>query len=119
VDRKKYSVTIPDTTVAVSAPKFHSLIGSLVYGRYLNVLSNNDPQKVRIDVSASYEDVSNDPDRQDRGIASATLSRQLTEDWLLSLGLVYATKPEFRAEADKDLSLRLGFNYRILRKAGN
>lgn len=117
VKRKKYAVSISDTTIAVNAPAFRSLIGTLVYGRYIPTPGADD-QKVRIDISASYEDVSDDPQRQDRGLASATLSRQLTADWLLSLGLIYATKPEFRAEADKDLSLRLGFNYRILRKPG-
>jgi hypothetical protein len=31
----------------------------------------------------------------------------------LQIGLVYATKPEFRAEADRDLTARLGLNFKV------
>jgi hypothetical protein len=115
VRRKRYDFTVPDTTVSVSDKPFRSWIGSLTFGRYLDPLGEQS-QATRIDINASYEDVSNDPKRQDRGIATATLARQVGNDWVLALGLVYATKPEFRGEADRDLSLRLGLNYKILRK---
>jgi hypothetical protein len=123
VSHKRYDVTVPNTTVAVSADASSSLIGSVAISRYLgiNVVpfaenGQSESQKTRLDLVASYEDVSDDPARQDRGIASLTLSRQLSDDWVLAVGVVYATKPEFRAAADKDVSLRLGLNYKILRK---
>jgi hypothetical protein len=113
VRHRRYDVSIPDTAIALSVPSSRSWIGSLALGRYLNSFAED--QKTRVDVVASWEDVSDDPARQDRGIATATVSRQLSGDWVLAVGLVYATKPEFRAEADKDLSLRLGLNYKLLR----
>ena len=115
VRRKRFAISVPDTTVTLNEAPVRSWIGALTVGRYLDPVESQ-AQLTRLDISASYEDVSNDPKRQDRGIASATLTRKLSGDWLLAFGLVYATKPEFRAEADKDLSLRLGLNYKILRK---
>lgn len=114
VRRKRYNTVVPDTTVNVTEKSVRSWIGSLSWGRYLDPFQAVS-QLTRLDVIASYEDVSNDPKRQDRGIATATLSRQLSREWVLAVGLVYATKPEFRGAADKDLSLRLGLNYKILR----
>lgn len=114
VKRKRFHATVPDTSVVVDVPSSKSLIGSLAYGWYLDALGGRE-QATRIDVVASYEDVSDDPARDDRGIASATLSRQVAPDWVLNFGLVYATEPEYRAAADKDLSLRLGLNYKLLR----
>jgi len=115
VRRNRYTVALPGTTVMLEEAATHSWMGSLTLGLYVNALHDTE-QKTRIDVTASYEDFSDDPKRQNRGVASATLSRQFTPGWVLAVGLVYATKPEFRDKADKDLSLRLGLNYKLLRQ---
>ena len=115
VQRSRLKVTVPNTAVTIDEPSSRSWVGSLTMGRYLDPLDSDD-QKTRIDIAASYEDVSDDTARQDRGLATATLSRQLSNDWVMAIGLVYATKPEFREKTDKDLSLRLGVNYKFLRK---
>jgi hypothetical protein len=74
----------------------------------------SDQRRTRYDVSASYEDFSDDPDRQDRGIASVTVSYPLMPGFFLSLGAVYATKPEFRGDVDEEIGARAGFLYKIL-----
>jgi hypothetical protein len=113
ISHRRYEVSVADTAVAITTPASRSWLGSLAYGRYFDKLDKD--LKTRLDIVASYEDVSDDPTRRDRGIATATLTRQISDDWVLAVGLVYATKPEFRGEADKDLSVRLGLNYKFLR----
>jgi hypothetical protein len=114
VRQRRFDVAIPDTMVRVSTPSAHSWAASLALGRYLSGFGVD--QKTRLDLVASYQDVSNDPRRRDRGMATATISRQISDDWVFSVGLVYASKSEFRADPDKDLSVRLGLNYKFLRK---
>lgn len=115
VRKRRFTAVVPDTAVSMDEKAVTSWTGSLTYGRYLDPI-DSEQQVTRIDVSASYEYVSDDPQRQKRGIASATLTRQIADEWVLAFGLVYATRPEFRAAANKDLSLRLGFNYKIRKK---
>ena len=68
----------------------------------------------RFDLKASYEDFSDDPVRQDRGVATATFSYPVSPGFFLTLGAVYATKPEFRGEVDEEISARLGLTYKLI-----
>ena len=72
--------------------------------------------RVRIDVSVGYEDFSDDPARQDRGLATATFTYPVAEGFYLSVGVVYATKPEFRGDVVEELSARAGFTYKVIRE---
>jgi len=83
------------------------------YGRYLGD-ERPGQRRARLDVSVSYEDFSDDPLRQDRGLASVAVTYPFIEGFYLSLGAVYATKPEFRGDVDAELSARAGFTYKIL-----
>ena len=71
-------------------------------------------RRARLDISVGYEDFSDDPLRQDRGLATVAVTYPLMEGFYLSLGAVYATKPEFRGDVDAELSARAGFTYKIL-----
>jgi hypothetical protein len=71
-------------------------------------------KRARFDATASYEDFSDDPLRQDRGVAKLTVTYPISEGFFLSLGAVYATKPEFRGDADEEISARAGFTYKII-----
>jgi hypothetical protein len=72
--------------------------------------------RARVDASLGYEDFSDDPLRQNRGVATATLTYPIAAGFYLSLGAVYATKPEFRGEVDSELTARAGFTYKLLRE---
>jgi hypothetical protein len=74
----------------------------------------SDNRRSRYDLTASYEDFSDDPARQDRGIARVTVTYPLSPGFFLSLGAVYATKPEFRGDVDEEISARAGFLYKII-----
>ena len=111
VQRKKYSNALPSDAVTLAEDSYKSVIGSLSYGFYSSFDDEGNAQS-RLDVKANYEDVSNDPKRRDRGTLVGTFSQRVMDDFIVSLSLVYATKPEFRGEVDKELSGRLGFNYK-------
>lgn len=73
----------------------------------------------RLELEASYDDVSDDPARQDRfvgklswveklsGIAQAVAGSDLV------VTLVYGSKPEFRGEVDEELGLRFGLKWSL------
>ena len=47
------------------------------------------------------------------GLADATLTQEVSLGATLTLGLVYANKPEYRVDVDKEFSARFGVNYKI------
>jgi hypothetical protein len=111
ISRRKYSLALPDDAVSLDEKSTRSLIGALVYGFYTSFDQKGNARS-RLDIEANYEDVSNDPARQDRGKAVATFSQTLFDKTTLSISLIYATKPEFRGDVDEELTGRLGFNYK-------
>ncbi len=111
VRRSKYTFALPGDGVGLNEDAYNSYIGSLTYGFYVAFDERGDATS-RVDVRASYEDVSDDPNRQDRGLVVATLTQRVLGKQLVALSLVYATKPEFRGEVDEEISARLGFNYK-------
>jgi hypothetical protein len=107
-----YSVALPDDGIAVSAPEDELLIGSFTYGRYLGNAGFG-PGKPRIDVGIQYEKVDSSTIRQDRFVATATYSQKISNASILSFGLVYANKSEFRGDVDHEVSARFGLNYKV------
>jgi hypothetical protein len=73
----------------------------------------------RLELDATYDDVSDDPSRQDRFVAKLSWVEKLSglaqavagSDLVVTL--VYADKPEFRGEVDKDLGLRFGLKWSL------
>lgn len=112
VARKKFSAVLPTDAIDFSQEAEKSLIASAGYGRYLDFDDAGDPRS-RIDVKGSYEDVRSDPARQDRGVLTATYSQKVIGSTVLSVSLVYGTKPEFRGEVDEEISAHVGFNYKL------
>jgi len=69
----------------------------------------------RLDIALSYEDLFDDPERQDRFIASLTYTVKLNDGTSLPFGLVYANKPEFLAmeDVDDEITARLGLKFTL------
>lgn len=65
---------------------------------------------LRFDLVGSYEDVSDDPQRQDRGVATLTITRQFG-DIAIPFGIVYANHGEFLGEVDEQFSAHLGLKF--------
>jgi hypothetical protein len=111
---KRLTLSLPGTTpftFSTEPVKRFSLSGGL--GRYLG-REVQGRTRARADVAVSYEDFSDDPSRQDRGLATATLTYPVAEGFFLSVGAVYATKPEFRGDVNKELSARAGIVYKVI-----
>ena len=69
-------------------------------------------QPVRLDFVASYENVTNDPQRQDRGVATLTFTRKFGS-LTVPFGIVYANHGEFLSDVNKQLSAHLGLKFDI------
>jgi len=111
--RARLEISIPDVAFSyVEAPQEELKI-SANYARYLGP-ENSQRIRPRFDASLAYEDFSDDPVRQNRGLATATLTLPVAQGLYLSLGAVYATKPEFRGDVDSELSARAGLVYKLL-----
>lgn len=69
----------------------------------------------RLDIALSYEDLFDDPERQDRFLASLTYTVKLNDGMSLPFGVVYANKPEFLAmeDIDEEISARLGLKFTL------
>lgn len=81
------------------------------WGRDLDL---GDGEPVKLDLVGSYEDVSDDPNRQDRGILRLTLTRNVGK-MSIPLGIVYANHGEFLdAEGtDARLSAHVGLTFKM------
>ena len=111
VGRKKFSAVLPLDGIDFNQESEKSLIASAMYGRYLDFDDAGEPRS-RVDVKGNYEDVRSDPLRQDRGTFVATYSQRVIGSTIVSVSLVYGTKPEFRGEVDEEISAHVGFNYK-------
>lgn len=67
-------------------------------------------EPLRLDLVAKYEDVSDDPQRRDRGVATLTVTRQFG-DLAVPFGIVYANHGEYLGEVDEQFSAHLGLKF--------
>jgi hypothetical protein len=110
---QQVSFALPSAAFAFSAEPLERLSITASFGRYLGQEAQS-RTRARIEASLSYEDFSDDPARQNRGLASATFTYPVSQGFFLSLGAVYATKPEFRGDVDSELSAKAGFTYKLV-----
>jgi hypothetical protein len=74
----------------------------------------------KLELTAMYDDASNDKTLQDRFVANLTWVEKLGESLAQAVGgsefvatLVWANKPEFRGEVDEDFGLRAGLKWSL------
>lgn len=110
---QSYNYAISSGAGGLTLPSEESFTTSLAYGRYLTFAGADNRGRSRVELSASYEDVDNDPTRQDRFMSSLTYSQLISDSAAISFGLVYANKPEYRGDVGTEISAQLGINYRL------
>ena len=113
VEKKAYNFRPRADLPVVTADAAHSLVASASYGRYLQFGASGLPQS-RLDIGLSYENVSDDETRQDRGLMNITYSQRVSDIFVLAVSAIYANRPEFRGMVDKEVSVNLGLNYKLL-----
>lgn len=113
---QRVNFSLPGTTpFAFSEEPVERFSLSAAFGRYIGKEVST-RTRARVDASIGYEDFSDDPARQDRGLATATFTYPVAEGFYLSVGAIYATKPEFRGDVDDELSARAGFVYKVIQE---
>lgn len=77
------------------------------------------PNLYRLDFVGSYEDVSDDPMRRDRLVATLSIERKVGKDWSIPLGIVYANHGQYLPEVDERLSAHVGLKFNVSDPDGN
>jgi hypothetical protein len=109
VDIDSRSVTLESLAgTALSFPSAKKLVLGVGWSRYFAV--GGGEEMARLDLAAKYEDVSDDPERRDRGVATLTLTRKFN-GIEVPLGIVYANHGEFLGEVDEQLSAHVGLKF--------
>jgi hypothetical protein len=106
----RFTLTEP-APVSVDTPSSHSLVYSIAYGVPMATTVEN--REGRFDFAVNYEDVSDDPMRTDRLIASVTYSQKLTDTVTLPLSLVYANHADYLPQTDRRVGVHFGLNYKL------
>jgi len=102
--------------VLLDLPSARSLVAQFTYGRYVgtrNLAGILGGRRSRIDIAASFEDVKDDPTRQNRAVANITFAQEVSRGLFLTVGFAWANKPEFRGAVDTELSARAGISYKL------
>ena len=110
---QKYEFELADPVFSYTEKAVKHLEVSAAASRQIGKAQGKAPRP-RFDAKLSYEDFSDDPSRQDRGLATVTFSYPVSQGFFVTLGAIYATKPEFRGDVDEEISARLGFTYKLI-----
>lgn len=97
----------PLSDVDLSLDGSHSWTVTAAYGLYLDQAA----KKRRLDFSFGWENVSSDPTRKDRMVASVAVTNLVSKNLSVPIGIVYANHEKFLGEVDEKWSAHFGLNY--------
>jgi len=100
-----FAFALPQSTFRFTAQGAHQVTASLSYGRLFGMRDGS--ADTRIDLQAKYEDASDDQTRNDRVVASLTVTKKVGA-LSIPIGLVYSNRPEFVGESDAKLGAHIG-----------
>lgn len=111
--RSDYAVTLPQDSVSLSQAGSWDLIGSAGYGRYVT-FSRTGEETGRLDLTVEYAHHYDDPNRENRLVASGSYSYRISSNLVFATGISYASRPEFLGEVDNKVSANFGLRYRLV-----
>ena len=114
--RSDYSATLPGDSIALSRSGTWDVSASAGYGRYVT-FNQAGEETGRLDVTFEWIHHYDDPDRQNRVVASGTYSYSVSPSLVFAAGVSYASNPEFLGDVDKKMSANFGLRYRQARSA--
>jgi len=113
-----FNYGIPGVSDAFSEEGSHKLTGKASAGTYLGK-----DYSYRLELSASYDHASDDANLNNRFVAELSFVAQLNETLAefaggsdLVVSAIYANKPEFRGDVDRDLGVRAGLKWSFGKK---
>jgi hypothetical protein len=104
-------IALPDLNIALHTSKANSHIGSLTAGRRLDPPSSSHER--RIDITASYENVTGDATRDDRFVAAVTYTQELNDNMSFPVSFTYANQPKYLGAVDDKLGVHFGISYKL------
>jgi hypothetical protein len=113
VNLTKFMVVPPNTPVV--RPETKSFIYSLTYG---HPLTNAKIKDARVDLAINYWNISNDPNKKDRFVASLTFSQKISDTMTLPLSITYANHTQYIPQTDRRVGIRFGVSYKIANSGG-
>jgi hypothetical protein len=108
--RRSYDALLPDDSVHLSLESTWDFVGRFGFGRYL---ARGDRES-RLDLAGEYVYHRDDPNRQNRFVASATYTQRISDTLALAAGFNYSNRPEFLGDVDKKVSAQFGLRYKIV-----
>ncbi len=105
------TVSRPDLSLNVTSADSSSTIATLVLG-YVPVVREDD-RNGRVDLSASYENVSGDPAKDNRFVASVTYTQKINDSLSIPLSLIFANREQFLSNVDEKLNAHFGIVYKL------
>ncbi len=107
-----WSVARPADTLALSAPRARRLTGSLYKGQPV-LFGADGKESGRIDLTGQYDNFSDDPAHKDRLAVALTYTQQVSDNFSLPIGIVYANHAEFLNDVQKKFSAHFALQYKI------
>lgn len=114
VDIDRQTVLLPNLDGAPADPDplvldgAQSLVISAGWSRQFQQAGGGKP--LSLDFVGKYEDVSNDPMRRDRGVATLTVTRKFG-DITVPFGIVFANHGRYLGEVDEELNAHFGIKF--------
>lgn len=105
------TVVLPEYNVNLTTPAATSNIITVTAGRRLDDATSS--RERRIDISASYQNVTGDPNRDDRFVVVGTWTQELSDNIYLPITLTYANKPQYLGAQTDDLGVHFGVSYKL------
>ncbi len=114
--RSDYSATLRSDSITLSRSGTWDFSATAGYGRYVT-FNQAGEETGRLDLTFEWIHHYDDPDRQNRVVASGTYSYSVSPSLVFAAGVSYASNPEFLGDVDKKMSASFGLRYRQGRSA--
>lgn len=106
------SFALADNAGTISNESSSSTIATLVLG-IVPMGSESGSTTGRLDFSASYENVTGDPLKNNRFVASATYTQKINDMLSIPVSLVYANKEQYLSNVNEKLNAHFGVLYKL------
>ena len=110
IDRTVDVGQAPDPTLKFNSDGARSLVASLAAGRdvFITNKENKRERSGRLELTLSYDDVSDDKERNDRFIGKLTYSQRINDKLFLPVSITYANHAEYLGEVNHKLNAHFG-----------